>query len=281
MSSGSTSPTSRATRSARRSCPPAGRPRRGSPRFAKWPRRRGSSCRWKAKARGGGRVERPVTIRDTRQAYAASTLCARIIGKRSPSTTMMGAATPVMDSGSTTWAGNGASAGASGVVVPVHAEQVQALCSIGIHGLQAFDRAAPMRCGSASSAKVGSAIWRWPKCCTARSYVAWSAMRVASFMFAPLLGAWHRPGCFRSRLCERETDAHRARRGRIFHRERVAADPVETFSAMRLRPRWARARSRRCLWRHRAFRFGFFDEDHLEAAASAARSRPISTSSYR
>ena len=43
--------------------------------------------------------------RGTKQEYAASTLCAVIIGNRSPKTTMIGDSIPVRDDGNTTWFG--------------------------------------------------------------------------------------------------------------------------------------------------------------------------------
>src|SRR5580700_5840065 len=47
----------------------------------------------------------PVTTRGTRHAYAARTLCARIIGNRSPKATTIFASTPVSSAGSTTCTG--------------------------------------------------------------------------------------------------------------------------------------------------------------------------------
>ena len=93
--------------------------------------------------------------RGTKHEYAANTLCAVIIGNRSPNTTMIGESIPVSDDGRTTWSG-------TDTLSP--ARLLYQCTRNKLRGSAAFLSTpfvmlSEMRCGSANSPNVGRTIF--------------------------------------------------------------------------------------------------------------------------
>jgi hypothetical protein len=127
--------------------------------------------------------------RGAKHEYAASTLCAVIIGKRSPNITMMGLSTPVSDDGNTTWSGTDTRSPA----MLLYQWTRKRLRASGASLSRPFNPApvsAGIVEGSASWAKVGRTIF-----CSAKRFTL-----LASDAASTTLSA--RPSCVVSASCE-------------------------------------------------------------------------------
>ena len=119
--------------------------------------------------------------RGTKHEYAARTLCAVIIGKRSPKTTMMGDSIPVIDEGKTTWSGTST----------LSPSRLLYQCTRNkLRGSAAFlstpaVRLAGMRCGSASSPNVGRTIF-----CSAKRRTLFSSDFASTILSASPNCSW-------------------------------------------------------------------------------------------